>query len=288
MKMENTEQLAAPESAPVIDAGEGGEDQSQETGELAVIEQVEAVEEDDSEELDYEGRKFKAPPGVKDALLRHGDYTRKTQEVADLRRNIEHQQLQVRQQAEFQQAHIRDFASVISIDERLAQFANLDWNALTDADPVQAMKLERQVRELQGQKNNVLQQIEQAQQRQAFEREQSTFAAQEQGRRELELAIPGFRTPELKQALKATGKALGFTDAELGSTSDKRAVLMLHKAYLYDQLVAKASAKPKVEAVKPVTRLSAKTSPASVDEDKMSADEWRAYRNKQIAQKRRA
>src|SRR5688572_20265217 len=44
-------------------------------------------------ELEYEGRKFKVPKEaadeVKSALMRHADYTRKTQEVAEHRRAVE-------------------------------------------------------------------------------------------------------------------------------------------------------------------------------------------------------
>jgi hypothetical protein len=54
---------------------------------------------DDSEEVDYEGEKYKLPKKLKDALLRQQDYTQKTQQVAEQRRAIEAQAQQVQQHA---------------------------------------------------------------------------------------------------------------------------------------------------------------------------------------------
>ena len=41
-------------------------------------------EDDDSEEIDWNGKKFKGPKGLKDGLMMQADYTRKTQEVASI------------------------------------------------------------------------------------------------------------------------------------------------------------------------------------------------------------
>ena len=40
---------------------------------------------DDSEEVEYEGSLYRVPKELKEAVIRHADYTRKTQEVAQLR-----------------------------------------------------------------------------------------------------------------------------------------------------------------------------------------------------------
>lgn len=49
-----------------------------------------AQEEDpDTDEVEYEGQKFRVPKPLKDAVLRHADYTQKTQEVAQQRRTLE-------------------------------------------------------------------------------------------------------------------------------------------------------------------------------------------------------
>lgn len=302
---------ADPVESAVVDAPDTGalEADTTATGlldsdEAETGEQAQPV--DDGEEIEFDGEKFKVPKKLKDGFLMHADYTRKTQEVAEARRAIEAQQTErqaqyqaqeaaLREQQEFQQKHIKDVATVLSIDERLAQFAKLDWDAITNADPVQALKLERQVRELQGEKQAALQKITQAQQQQNFERQQLTARQQQEvarnreaSLRELEQSIQGYSTPEVQKGLKEAAKAIGFKDEELANVSDPRAVKLLHKAYLYDQLVAKAKAKPKEEQAKPVTRVGAKTSSAVVDEDKLSPDEWRKHREAQVAARNKA
>ena len=45
--------------------------------------------EEEAEEVDFEGKKYLVAKELKDALLRQSDYTRKTQEVAETRKQIE-------------------------------------------------------------------------------------------------------------------------------------------------------------------------------------------------------
>ena len=273
--------------------GESGSDQ---------IEQPPAVD-DDGEEIDYEGEKFKVPKKLKDAFLRQQDYTRKTQETAEIKRQVEardaeikahfeQRQAQFQAQAEFHQKHINDVAKVVSIDERLVQLANIDWDAIETADPMQAVKLNRQVQQLQLQKQEIVGRLNQAQQQQTFERQQLTARQQQEvarqqeaSRRELEVAIKGFSTPEVRAQLLDTAKAMGYRDEEIANISDPRFVKLVNKAAQYDRLVAQSTSKPKPEPAKPPTRINAKTSSATVDEDKLSPDEWRKWRENQIAQR---
>src|SRR5687767_11611432 len=41
------------------------------------------------DELEWDGKKFTAPKGAKDGFLMHADYTKKTQEVAQTRKELE-------------------------------------------------------------------------------------------------------------------------------------------------------------------------------------------------------
>ena len=58
---------------------------------------------------------------------------------------------------------------------------------------------------------------------------------------------------------------------------------VLHKAELYDQLVAKTQGKPKPAPQEaPVTRITATKATANKDPDKMSVDEWKRWREAQV------
>jgi hypothetical protein len=159
---------------------------------------------------------------------------------------------------------------------------------------MQAVKLNRQVQQLQMEKQETVGRLTQAQQRMAFERQQLTARQQEEiarrnetSRRELERDIKGFATPEVQTQLMEAAKSVGYRGEELANVGDPRFVKLLNKAAQYDRLVAQRTAKPKEEPAKPPTRIAAKTSPASVDPDKLSADEWRKWRENQIAERER-
>ena len=147
------ESVEVEESTPLLSV-------ENESPEQPVIEaEKPEVTDDDGEEIDYEGEKYKVPAKLKEAFLRQADYTRKTQEVAEQKRDIERQAAEVQQRAQFNQQHVQDVAKVMAIDEQLAKYQGLDWNAITDADPVQAMKLDRQMRELQQQRTASVERI---------------------------------------------------------------------------------------------------------------------------------
>jgi hypothetical protein len=248
-----------------------------------------AVEVDDSEEVDYEGEKYKVPKKLKDAFLRQADYTVKTQTLAQQKQEFESQQQQFVQRQQFQNQHIQDVAKVMAIDERLEQFSKLDLDAIQAADPLQAMTLDRQMRALQQQRNQHVQSIEQAQAKSAYESSQATARNLEEARTQLARDIKGFGTPELTKSLGDVGKALGYKPEELASVRDPRAIRMLHEAYLYRQLVAKA--KPQVatsEAIKPITRVSGAnaTTTKSLGDAGLSDAEYNRMRREYIRKNR--
>ena len=198
--MEETEQLAPQESTP-----EPEEDNSlfPETNEEAQdTVPVEAPEVDDSEEIDHEGEKYKLPKKLaeewKNGRLRQQDYTVKTQDLAKQKTEFETAQQEFVARQQFQQQHIQAVAKVMAIDERLEQFQKLDWNALTDADPVQALKLDRQMRELQQQRAQQVDGLQQSQAKLTFEQQQATARRQQEAREELSKDIPGFGTAEVQ------------------------------------------------------------------------------------------
>ena len=61
---------------------------------------------EDAEEAEYDGKKFTGPKGIKEAILRQADYTRKTQEVAEQRKQVEAQAAQVQQFAQLTEAAV--------------------------------------------------------------------------------------------------------------------------------------------------------------------------------------
>lgn len=233
------------------------------------------------EEIEFEGKKAKVPKEFKDGFMRQRDYTQKTQTHAEERRAFEAQQADFQRMAQLQQATFAESAQVYAIDERLASYRKLDWNALTDADPKQAMSLERDMRNLESQRTQLVQGISQKQQHLTFSQQQEIARRAEEGQRELARDIKGW-SPELRDKLGETAKAFGYRPEELAQVSDPRAVKLLHEAYLYRQLMAKQTAKPAPAPLpKPVSKVSGGGATNTKALSDMSAQEhakWRQER----------
>lgn len=276
----DSEVTASPEVAPEASA-DTSFDSSLTDSDSESLDTETPAEDDDSEEVDYEGEKYKLPKKLKDALLRQQDYTQKTQQVAEQRRAIEAQAQQVQQHAEMSQRYVAEYAEVLSLDKELARYANIDWNQLTDADPVQAMKLDRQMRDIQARRDEVVSSVTQKQQAQAIEAQRIAQQRLNEGRAVLEREIKGW-SPETAKALSSFGKEQGFTDAELAQVNDPRTVKLLHKAWQYDQLMKAKTAKPEpVTQERPVTRITASKGTVKTP-DKMTDKEFAAWRRNQI------
>lgn len=247
--------------------------------------------ESDEEDYELESDKYRVPKKLKahiDELkagnLRNEDYTQKTQTVAEQRKALEAERQEFVQRQQFQQQHLDKVAEVKAIDRQLEQYQKLDWNAITDADPVQAMKLERQMRELQTQREGTVRELNETVAKATTEQQQATARQLMAAREQLARDIKGFGTPEVTKALTETGKAFGFKPEELANVNDPRAIKLLHEAYLYRKLVADKQKEVKPE-VKPITRIGGAAATAQKSPSDMSDKEFAAWRKRQIAQR---
>ena len=244
-----------------------------------------ASDADESEEIEFDGEKYKVPKELKDAFLRQADYTKKTQEVAEQRREFEAQQQAFQQRVTIQQQHLQDFAELQTIDAQMERFQKIDWQALIDQDPVEAMKLDRQYRTLAETRLNTAHRIQEVQQREAFESQQNTAKAIERGREVLEREIPNWSGEKAKSLKEFAVKELRIDRNAIESLVDPQAVIALYYAQIGYQSLKKAAApQPKQEA-KPIQKVSSKRDTSRVDPDKLSADDWVKWREKQLRSK---
>jgi uncharacterized protein (DUF3084 family) len=195
------------------------------------------------------------------ALAQQGhDYTQKTQKLADERRVIEEQSQAIKaqekafqEQTQLQRAFINEIAEVTALDKQIAQFQNVDWNALTDQDPVQAQKLFYQRTQLVDARNRMAQEIAQKhqtiQQQQHAQREAVIAKAKEALRREL----PDWDEAKEAQA-KEIAKSYGFKDEEFSSVIDARTMKMILDAGSYRKLQSNPVTQNKVAGKPPVVK----------------------------------
>lgn len=263
-------------------------DEIDETGEELPEQQTEPDEiEEELEGVKVRGKKD-AVEKLKAERLMQADYTKKTQAAAEDRRSIETERATVQQQAKLYQEHLGVVADLVSMDKQIAQFKQVDWDALADADPVQAQKLDRQYRTLTETRQTRLNDLGQLQQRHALEQQQTTAKQIEQAADVLRREVPNW-SPERDVKLREYAVKQGVPADGLRDLIVKAPQLgkILHKAELYDQLLSKRVAKPKPEAQEaPVTRINATRATATTDPATMSDKQFAEWRQRQIAQRR--
>lgn len=278
------EQPVTPQdSAPVVDQVDAAPDASDLDQDL--LEQIEAPEPPADEiEEDIDGVKVR---GKKELIERHkherlmqADYTRKTQDVAAQRH-------QLQQQAEFQQQFLEEAATLKAIDHQLAQFNAALTPALIDADPAQAQKVQLARDQLVRNRDQVAQSVYAKQAHTLHQQQAGLASLKEQAAAYLSREISGM-TPERDAAITKYILDKGVPPAAIPNVMAHMPQfgVMAHKAELYDALVAKATKKPTPEPqTAPVPRVATSRATASKDPSAMSDADFARWRRAQIKQR---
>ena len=173
------------------------------------------------------------------------DYTRKTQQIAEVRKQAEQETQAVRAERE-------QYAQLLGALQAQLQSSEpqIDLERLYHEDPIEWVRQKEVMRERQEKLGAIqseqqrLSQVAQYEQQRAME---AQLASQQEA---LFAALPDWKDPKKAKAEKAlvieSAKAAGFSDEDLKSVYDHRLVLLLRKAALFDQMVSKR------QGIKPV------------------------------------
>ena len=238
-----------------------------------------AEEEEQSEDevpallkLKVNGEDVEKPLDEVVALAQQGlDYTQKTQQVAEQRKELEvyAESIKAQEQAFHEQMQlnnvlIEDVAKITSLDQQLNQYANVNWNQLSDNDFVEAQKLFFTYNQLQQERSQLVSQFEVKKQQVVQKQTQLMAEKIAKGKEILAKEIPNW-SPETNQALLSTGKDYGFSDVELNSIVDPRHVKVLHDAMQWRKLQQNSVVKKKVSNAKPVVKPGSKDTKAEAN-----------------------
>ena len=238
-----------------------------------------AEEEEQSEDevpallkLKVNGEDVEKPLDEVVALAQQGlDYTQKTQQVAEQRKELEvyaesikAQEQAFQEQMQLNNVLIEDVAKITSLDQQLNQYANVNWNQLSDNDFVEAQKLFFTYNQLQQERSQLVSQFEVKKQQVVQKQTQLMAEKIAKGKEILAKEIPNW-SPETNQALLSTGKDYGFSDAELNSIVDPRHVKVLHDAMQWRKLQQNSVVKKKVSNAKPVVKPGSKDTKAEAN-----------------------
>ena len=272
-----TEAPEEEEQPPLEAEAEATEEVESEEATEEPDEEVEEEEQSQDEvpailKLKVNGEDVEKPLDEVVALAQQGlDYTQKTQQVAEQRKELEAyaesikaQEQAFQEQMQLNNVLIEDVAKITSLDQQLNQYANVNWQQLSDNDFVEAQKLFFSYNQLQQERSQLVSQFEAKKQQVVQQQTQLMSEKIAKGKEILAKEIPNW-SPETNQALLSTGKDYGFSDAELNSIVDPRHVKVLHDAMQWRKLQQNSTVKKKVSSAKPVVKPGSKDTKAEAN-----------------------
>jgi chaperonin cofactor prefoldin len=259
----------------VVD-GEEGEGEGDEQPELELA------------DVEYEGKAYKLPPELKDALLRTADYTRKTQEVAEQRKTVEAKMAEAQAAYQTSQEVIEARAVAHHIDSQLKQYENVNWQALENEDPMAAMSHWRQFQQLQQQRGQVAQYLDKTQADLSEKAKQATADRLRETRAFAEKELKGW-SPDLDNKItEFATKDLGFSVDSLREQYTPQVYRTLYLAHIGHLALQKQTAAPRAAApaAQPLNKVTARANPPPTGlDDRLPQDEWLKRRQAQLAKR---
>jgi hypothetical protein len=233
---------------PQLEANES-EAESEESYEESEVEQDEEVEEQE------EPQKFRVKAAGEerevtlDELIKSyqlgTDYTKKSQAVAEERKAVEAERQAIQEAKALRDQYAQRLEMMEQMLRPQDETENLAY--LKETDPIGYSVKVAEMVERDKQLNAVRAERERIAQQQEQERQQNLQRMVAEESQKLVAAVPEFADPTkgeaLRKDIRSFGKSLGFSDQELASVYDSRAVLTLYKAMQYDKLMA---SKPEV------------------------------------------
>lgn len=237
----------------------GGDDSQEQPDTAAENQEVsqdakESQEESDSDDVEYQEEvdekpryKVKASGEEVEVTLddlikgyqREADYTKKTQTLAEQRKQVESERAVIEQAKQERDQYQQ---RLVAIENALRQAPQENLEALKETDPIgYAVKVAEQT-----QRDKQLQAISAERQRIAHQQQAeqsqhlSQFLAVEANK--LAEAIPEYadeqKSVQVKKDIRDYAKKIGWSDEELASVYDSRAVLTLYRAMQYEKLMS--------------------------------------------------
>jgi hypothetical protein len=243
--------------------------------------------EDEFEEIEYSGKKYNVPKELKPGFMFQADYTQKTQQFAESRREMEARQQVLDQHAQMAGQYAREMGQLAILDEEIQKWDKFDWNAKWREDPTTAAKWSHDLQRLKDRRGNLAQSVSGLHQQNVARQQQAFTERVNKAKEAIQKEIKGWNS-DLDNKLFHFAQEQGLQPHELQMlATDVRLVKVLHKAYVADQ-AAKAAAKSKGtdSAVKPTITVSKRSSaPPTGLSDNLSMSEWIKRRNEQEKRK---
>ncbi len=242
---------AAAKIFGMLDPQPEGQAEVEAAPEEEVVEAVEEVQEEQVEEtpryrvkVDNEELEVDLDELIK-GYSRTSDYTKKTQSLAEQRKQVEAERTKIEEAAKLRDTYSQRLQV---IEQMLSAQPEEDLTALKDSDPVgYAIKVAEKM-EREKQLSAVRAEREAVQAKQAAEQQERLKAHLSHEAERLKAAIPDLadevKGEVIRKEIRDYAKSNGWTDQELSQVYDHRAVIALYRAMQFEKL---QKAKPAVQ-----------------------------------------
>lgn len=263
--------------------GDDGADE----GQPEEIQETEEVVEESAEQVDEPKPKYRAKVDGEeveveiDELIngyqRTADYTKKSQALAEQRKALEAERVHLEQVKQERLAYAQKLQALNQFLSQQGQGENLE--ALKEVDPIgYAVKVaerterDKQLAVVRAEQQRIAQQ-QQAEQQQSLQKHIASEAER------LSAAIPELSGPkgdDVRKQIREYAKSQGWSEQELGSVYDHRAVVALYKAMKFEQLQkSKPDIQKKVSQAPKMLKSGTSVPPTQSQQDKALAQRLR-------------
>lgn len=243
--------LAALDDSPAVEDtdAEVGESEAQDEGQEASADEQQQDEASEDESpaalvVEFDGKKWELPQGTPPEVAEgvkkmadelKADYTRKSQARAEEERRVKQTAQTLQELQQIAAATQQKTVELTLVQRHIAQIEGVDWNALTETNPQQAIRLQAEYTRLQSALNKGTAEIQQLA---AIERQR--IDAEKQRRKAELLAkapelIPGFNEKVNQELLEAVTYC-GFSSEEAADISEPRLLKLINLARIGLQL----------------------------------------------------
>lgn len=236
---------------------------------------------DDSEDINFNGKDYKLPKEIADAVKSmRADYTHKTEDVAAQRREIE-------AKAQFLRGFEQEAIQLETAKSTLQQYRQIDWNVLNENDPIKAQQLMAQYVQLRDQVGELESTVAQKRDFMHHAEQQEIAKRMQESETILKRDIKEW-SPELESKLQRFAiDRFGFDSEDVKrSKADSRLYKLIHLAFVGEQVLKGKSQNQAKPQLKPVTTLKARNGKVSKDPSEMNDVEFAKWRQEQIKQRK--
>lgn len=248
-------------------------------------------EDDDSEEFDWNGRKVRGPKGLKDGVLMHADYTRKTQDIAQRGRELDDRATRLDQQSQASEEYLDARADLRAVTKELERYKDFGWaeyQALRQQDIITADEHWNYLQHLNQQKANLTATIKQHDDTRSSAAQQEIAKRLNETQEYVKANLKGW-SPETDKQVIDFALSKGATQTDLQNLMNPLVYEMIYLARIGAQTLSKPTATPKPAAQPaPLKVVAAKANPPTRKSlNDMTMDEYAAEMNRREAQRGR-